>query len=213
MRRTVIRFFASSHRLDQLAPRTQVLCLLLLLGVLGQALSGIAMHHHGPGWTISSVISYYAGDTSAAALPAPTNDPFGEATSSDMSAPLALAKPWSALIEVAHIHLAIMPLLIFTLAHLFSMTALGRRRAVGYIAYAALAAASLDIIAPFLIRGGIHQLGAIVKLGSFAVLETGYLFMGLWTAAACARSLLTPAPPRRPVVSASDSDGPATLGP
>jgi hypothetical protein len=63
---SAIRFFASSHQLSQLAPRTRILCVLFLLGILSQAISGILMHHHGAGWTPTSISLYYRGSEAPA---------------------------------------------------------------------------------------------------------------------------------------------------
>ncbi|HYE07764.1 MAG TPA: hypothetical protein VEL07_19755 [Planctomycetota bacterium] len=171
-----MRFFASSHRLDQLTPRTRILTTLLLLGMLGQALSGIAMHHLGPGWTPSSIATHYRGDE-------------GEPTVADPLAPLVFhePKPLAALVDIAHMHLFAMPLAIFLVAHLFSMGGPGRTRAGGVLCYLAFAAAFTDIAAPFLVRYGGAGFAAF-KLAAFVVLMTCYLALIVMTLIGCLRT-------------------------
>ena len=57
-----MRFLASSHRIDQLTRRTRILLALLVLGLLGQLVTGGLMQHLGGGWTPGSIASYYRGD-------------------------------------------------------------------------------------------------------------------------------------------------------
>ena len=156
-----------------------MLTVLFLLGVTAQALSGIFMQHNGAGWTPASVQRYYLGDVEAGTTPT-GGDMFGEGDPDGPPAVIAVGKPLGALMEVAHFHLVAMPLLLFVIAHLFSMTPPGRARAMGWLCYGSFAAAFLDIAAPFLVRfvsGGF----AVVKIGAFLTLQSSLLLMTLWT--------------------------------
>lgn len=176
-----IRFFASSHQLHQLAPRTLVLTSLLLVGVAGQAVTGILMHHQRAGWTPTSIADHYRGRTVDHASLAPGD--LDKALAGDPAFTDVPAKTWEALLDVAHMHLAWMPLLVFLVAHLFAMSPLGRGRLGGVLGYGTLIAALLDILAPFLVRYH-HAAWSWLKLGAFIALEAGMLLMILLTLAA-----------------------------
>ncbi len=186
-----MRFFASSHRLDQLAPRTRILTTLLMLGMLGQALSGIAMHHLGPGWTTASVAAHYRGD----------GGDESDAAIADPLAPLVIhePKPLAALVDVAHMHLFAMPLALFLVAHLFSMGGPGRSHAGGALCYLAFAAAFTDIAAPFLVRYGGAGFAAL-KLAAFGVLMSCYLALIVMTLIGCVRTFTRSDQPPQPTV-------------
>jgi hypothetical protein len=184
---TIIRFFASSHQLHQLAPRTVVLATLFLLGIAAQAVSGILMHHRGAGWTLESVAAHYRGRTIDHAVLTPTE--LELAMAGDPAFTDAPPKTWSALLDVAHMHLAWMPILVFIVAHLFAMAPGGRSAWAGWIGYATFIAAFADIIAPFLVRyAGAGW--AWLKLGGFIVLEAGLLLMIAITVAGGVSALL-----------------------
>lgn len=163
-----MRFFASSHQLHQLTPRTRILCALFLIGTMLQAVSGVLMHHRGPGWTPISVQEHYLG----------VQDP----TDSDSSSPNLGAKEFATLLDVAHMHLVAMPMLLFVVAHLFSMTPVGRARWAGALCYASFAFALVDIMAPFGVRF-VSPSYAWPKLVAFIGLETSLLFMTVVTLA------------------------------
>lgn len=176
-----MRFFASSHQIHQLAPRSIVLLLLLLLGIAGQCVSGILLHHRGPGWTPASVATHYRGRTVA---PETLDDAaLAQALSGTAGTVDVPAKTFEALLDVAHMHLVWMPLLVFLVAHLFAMIPAGSGRWGGILGYGTLLAALMDIATPFLVR---YQgtPWAAAKLGAFIMLETGMLVMIigiLWT--------------------------------
>lgn len=180
-----IRFFASSHQLHQLAPRTLILCALFLTGVLLQGVSGVLMHHHGAGWTPTSVATYYRGDQGAP----PTDDTALQAmfATGEPGAPVApprVARSFGTLLEVAHFHLVAMPLMLFIVAHLFSMAPFGRARWAGAICYVGFACAFADILAPFAVRyvgDAWAPLWAWTKLIAFLGLATCFLGMTLAT--------------------------------
>ncbi len=182
-----MRFFASSHRLDQLAPRTRLLCALFLFGMLLQGVSGILMHHHGPGWSPQSIATYYRGDD-ASALAEDAND------QETPSAPttISLGRSFAGLLEVAHFHLVAMPLVIFVVAHLFSMTSAGRTRWGGFLCGLALLSAFADIFAPFAVAY-LSASFALVKLGAFIALEASFLTMSGITFTASVGSFAAPA--------------------
>lgn len=188
-----MRFFASSHRIDQLAPRTRW----LLLGLLGflalQIASGVAMHDAGPGWTSASIATHYGAelvDDGELAAPPAMDDPF--AAVAPPPPPPAVDLTSSSLMETAHIHLAIMPLVVFTIAHVFAMTGLGRRPGVGWLAGLTYLAVLGDIGIPFLVRS-FGEAWAMPKLIAFLLLIGGMAFMLLWSAVVTLRSLLRPA--------------------
>lgn len=196
-----MRFFASSHRLVQLAPRTRWLLLGLLAFLALQLCSGIAMHHAGPGWSGASVAAHYGAPDLAAASPA--TDPFGGLNGFGSAPPPPSAPPdrglaASSIVETAHIHLAIMPLVVFTVAHVFAMTGLGRRRFSGLIAGVAYLGVLGDVGFPFLVRE-FGALWAWPKLLAFWLLVGGLAFMLAWCAGAVLASFRSP---RR-----SDRDG------
>lgn len=191
-----IRFFASSHQLHQLAPRTRLLCALFLLGILAQAISGVLMHHLGAGWTPSSVATYYRGDET----PLPVGGGrFGLDDDTDPAAAPApprtmhVARSFGTLVEVAHLHLVAMPLVLFVVAHLFSMIAAGRTALGGALCYAGFAGAALDITMPFAVRY-LSAGFAPLKLVGFFLLETCLVAMVVMTLAACISSFFTRPP-------------------
>lgn len=152
-----IRFFASSHQLSQFAPRTRILCALFLLGILAQAVSGVLMHHLGPGWTPASVAAYYRGDEAGDPAVTTPGDRFGVVEDESAATPVPtrtmhVARSFGTLVEVAHLHLVAMPLVLFVVAHLFSMTPLGRGAVGGALCYVGFACAAADIMAPFAVR-------------------------------------------------------------
>ena len=191
----LVRFFASSHTLQQLAPRTLLLCALMLIGILGQAVTGILMHHRGPGWTPESVVAHYRGRTvDHAAL---SDAELQRALVGDPAFTDTPPKTWEALLDVAHMHLAWMPLLVFLVAHLFAMSPWGRGRLGGILGYGTLAAALLDILAPFLVRYGAPG-WAWLKLSAFVALEVGFLLMILLTLLGGIQALRRPDQASRP---------------
>jgi len=169
-----IRFLASSHQLHQLAPRTLVLTFLLLVGLAGQAVTGVLMHHQRAGWTPTAIAAYYRGRSIDPATLGPVE--LDKALAGDPGYTDVPPKTWEALLDVAHMHLAWMPLLVFLAAHLFAMTPLGRGLLGAILGYGTLVAAILDIVTPFLVRYH-HAIWAWAKLGAFLGLETGMLLM------------------------------------
>ena len=77
-------------------------------------------------------------------------------------------------------HLVAMPLLLFVVAHLFSMAPLGRRRWSGVLCYGSFLCGLLDVLLPFAIRYGSAAF-APLKLGAFIGLEVSLLVMILGT--------------------------------
>lgn len=191
-----IRFFASSHQLHQLAPRTRILCALFLLGILAQAVSGVLMHHLGAGWTPTSVAAYYRGDDSPPPL---GGGRFGVADDEDPAAAPApprtmhVARSFGTLVEVAHLHLVAMPLVLFVVAHLFSMIAAGRGAIGGALCYLGFAGAALDILSPFAVRY-LSAGFAPLKLAGFFLLEVCLVAMVVMTLIACIASFTTRQP-------------------
>jgi hypothetical protein len=196
-----MRFFASSHQLHQLAPRTLLLTFLFLVGVCAQGVSGILLHHHGAGWTASSIAAYYRGSAPVA----PVDDAALDAHFAigdpppPAAAPVTVARSFGTLLEVAHFHLVAMPLLLLVVAHLFSMAPWGRSRWAGAVCYFGFACAFVDILAPFAVRY-LSADFAPVKLVAFIGLEAVLIGMAATCAVCClvAWSRLTPpAPPVR----------------
>jgi hypothetical protein len=171
-----------------------VLTTLLLLGIAGQAVSGVLMHHQRAGWTPTSVAEHYRGRTVDPAHLAPAD--LDKALAGDPAFSDTPAKTWEALLDVAHMHFAWMPLVVFLVAHLFAMAPLGRGRLGGLLGYGTLSAALLDILAPFLVRYH-HAAWAWVKLGAFIALETGLLLMIVLTLAGGLQALRTRRDPSR----------------
>lgn len=174
-----MRFLASSHQLHQLTPRTLLLLVLLLAGFALQGLTGVLMHHLGPGWTPSDIAAHYRGDEADAPL-AP--DAAGELP------PLRLGKSFAQLVETAHFHLLAMPLAVFVVAHLFSMAPWGRTRWAGALCVGTFACAFVDVAAPFLVKH-VGAGWAWAKLAAFIGLEAGYLGMTLATLVGAALTL------------------------
>ena len=148
------------------------------------------MHHHGAGWTPASVAAYYRGDES----PAPVDDEAVRqmfalgADAPSTAPPLRVARSWGTLLEVAHMHLVAMPLLLFVVAHLFSMAPWGRVRWSGVLCYGSFACGLVDVLAPFAIRYG-SPLFAPLKLAAFIGLELGLIIMILATLGPGVRAL------------------------
>jgi hypothetical protein len=174
---------------------------LFLLGILAQAISGGIMQHLGAGWTPASVAAYYRGDPPAAES-RPTgavDERFGAADDGDGAvAPTAprtmqVARTFGSLVEVAHLHLVAMPLVLFVVAHLFSMIAAGRSAFGGALCYAGFVGAALDILAPFAVRY-VSAGFAPLKLVGFFVLEASLIAMVVMTLIACITSF-TSRPP------------------
>ncbi len=159
-----------------------MLTALFLVGVALQAVSGILMHHHGAGWSAASVAAYYRGDEPASGSEAGADDAAVErmfALGDDAPSaapPVRVARSWGTLLEVAHFHLAAMPILIFVVAHLFSMAPLGRTRWAGVLCYGSFLCALVDVLAPFAIRYGSAAF-APLKLAAFIGLEVSLLAM------------------------------------
>lgn len=180
--------------MHQLAPRTRILCALFLLGILAQAVSGVLMHHLGAGWTPTSVAAYYRGDET----PAPVggsrfglDDDGDPATAPAPPRTMHVARSFGTLVEVAHLHLVAMPLVLFVVAHLFSMIAPGRTAFGGALCYAGFAGAALDILSPFAIR--YQSAGfAPLKLAGFFLLEACLVAMVVMTLVACIASFARP---------------------
>jgi hypothetical protein len=169
---------------------------LFLLGILAQAVSGVLMHHLGAGWTPTSVASYYRGNET----PAPVGGGrFGlEDDANPTAAPapprtMHVARSFGTLVEVAHLHLVAMPLVLFVVAHLFSMIAAGRTAVGGALCYAGFAGAALDILSPFAVRYLSANFAAL-KLAGFFLLEFCLVVMVVLTLAACIASFISRPP-------------------
>jgi hypothetical protein len=166
---------------------------LFLLGILAQAISGALMQHLGAGWSPTSIAAYYRGDhaTTSPRPAATTDERFGAADDADPSAaPVAprtmqVARSFGSLVEVAHLHLVAMPLVLFVVAHLFSMIAAGRGPVGGALCYGGFLGAVLDISSPFAIRY-LSADFAPVKLVGFFLLEGCLVVMVVLTLGACA---------------------------
>lgn len=181
-----IRFFASSHRVDQLSPRTRLLIALFLFGILGQAVTGILMHHRGPGWTATSISEHYQGRT--VNLDALESDELQRALNGDPEFLDRPGKTFDGLLDIAHMHLAFMPMIVFIIAHLFSMAPFAKRAWAGALCYATGIAALVDIAAPFGVRY-VSPLCAPAKLVAFIILEFGLITMTVTCLWACLLSL------------------------
>jgi hypothetical protein len=187
-----VRFLASSHRIDQLVPRTRILLALLAVGLLGQLVTGSILQGMGGGWQPEGIATYYRG--SPAGQVALEGDPmaaFGALGGSVETSPggeLVMARSLGTLVEVAHFHLFAMPLAVFLAAHLFAMCPWGRTRWGGAIGYLTFAAALLDIVTPFLVR--YHAAGwSWIKLLAFFGLVGGQACMLLTVAGVTLASL------------------------
>lgn len=166
--------------------------MLFLIGILGQAVSGMMMQHLGAGWTPTSVASYYRGDDTPAAI---GGDRFGMDDDADPSITataspprtMHVARSFGTLVEVAHLHLVAMPLVLFVIAHLFSMIPAGRGALGGALCYLGFAGAALDILSPFAIRY-LSAGFAPFKLAGFFLLEASLVTMVVMTLFVCISS-------------------------
>lgn len=165
---------------------------LFLFGILAQAVTGILMHHRGPGWTPATITAHYRGRTVDFATLPPQD--VERAMAGDPRFLDRPAKTWDALLDVAHMHLAFMPMIVFIVAHLFSMAPFAKRAWAGCLCYATGIAALVDIATPFLIRLGWPGF-ATVKLLAFIVLECGLIAMTVTVLAACYFRLRQAVPP------------------
>ncbi len=151
------------------------------------------MHHHGAGWTPTSIATYYRGSEKPTT---PNNATFGIEAPDNPNATqapagrIAIARSFGTLLEVAHLHLVAMPLVLFIVAHLFSMTPMGKQRWAGALCYGSFIAAAADILTPFALRYGSATF-APIKLIAFLALEASLIAMVcmiLWTALTSFRS-------------------------
>jgi hypothetical protein len=174
-------------------PRTRLLigCYLGFVALL--TLSGILLHHHGPGWSPDSVLAYYRGHA------APVDDPAAFGMDAPAAAPIAVAKTWGSLLEIAHVHLAMMPLTFLVLTHLFAMTPFGRNRWAGMAALAGFAAIAGDVLLPFAVRyapaASLAWTAALLKPIAFITLAACLAGMTILSLVAC---LLVRAPSPEP---------------
>ena len=152
------------------------------------------MHHHGAGWTPTSIATYYRGSETPTTA---SNAAFGlDAPDHPGAAPvptgrIAIARSFGTLLEVAHLHLVAMPLVLFIIAHLFSMTPSGKHRWAGALCYGSFIAAAADILTPFALRYGSAYFAPIfasVKLAAFLALEASLVAMVLITLCAALAS-------------------------
>lgn len=174
-----MRFLTSSHRIDQLTPRTRVLLALLVLGLLLQLVTGGVMQSLGGGWSPASIATYYRGEEAVEADPMAAFGDLGGAGDVPM-AEVHLPRSLGTLVEVAHFHLFAMPLAVFLATHLFAMCPWGRTRWGGALSYLTFAAVLLDIGTPFLVR--YHAAGwAWIKLAALLTLFGGQALMLLTT--------------------------------
>lgn len=154
------------------------------------------MHHLGAGWTPTSVAAYYRGDEAAVPI---GGERFGLADDADPAAAPApprtmhVPRSFGTLVEVAHLHLVAMPLVLFVVAHLFSMIAAGRGAFGGALCYAGFAGAALDILSPFAVRY-LSSGFAPLKLAGFFLLEVCLLAMVVMTLIALIASFATRPP-------------------
>ena len=141
------------------------------------------MHHHGAGWTPTSIALYYRGSdipTPARSATFGIDAPDNPSTSPVPSGRIAIGRSFGTLLEVAHLHLVAMPLILFIVAHLFSMTPSGKQRWAGALCYGSFVAAAADILTPFALRYGSSAF-APVKLAAFLALEASLVAMVLIT--------------------------------
>ena len=146
-----MKFFTARQRLEQLAAHTKLLVCALMCSVIFQAVSGLLMQANGPGWTTESVSRYFRGDQVESNAASPAADPFG--LQGDVTEPVSIALPKSfpALLEVAHWHLAIIPILVFLVLHCAALTYWGQHR-FWFVVYGITAVSAVGVIAaPFLI--------------------------------------------------------------
>lgn len=141
------------------------------------------MHHHGAGWTPNSIALYYRGSDIPATASSATfgiDAPDTPSASPVPSGRIAIGRSYGTLLEVAHLHLVAMPLILFIVAHLFSMTPSGKQRWAGALCYGSFVAAAADILTPFALRYGSSAF-APVKLAAFLALEASLVAMVLIT--------------------------------
>lgn len=182
-----MRFFVARQRLEDLAPHTRLLVSGLMVGVAFQAVSGLLMQHAGPGWSPASVARYFRGDDGGAPVQqAVASDPFAGLDGGDAldAGVIALPKSFEALMEVAHWHLAMIPLLIFLAAHCCALTGLGKRPPFIAIGIVTGIGGVGVIAAPFLVR----YLGAgwaPMQIASVLLVDAGLIVLALVTITAC----------------------------
>jgi hypothetical protein len=187
-----VREFAPTNarlRTLGLAPRA-VYTLFLLSAVAGRAWAAL-LYHAGPGWTPDSTRRYSRGDEggeAAEAADSSADEPGGSraarggpvielpdvdpATTRAEPGRQRLAHPRSyrQILENTHQHLFMMPVMFLILAHLFTLTGLGRAWLVGGIGLGALGIAG-HLAAPWLIRwvGGEWAWFMLATLGAMLV--------------------------------------------
>jgi hypothetical protein len=185
-----------------LSPRTRWLIVGLLLGILAQVGTGLVIHHRGPGWAPSSIAAHYRGQQ--VDLDVLSNEEMQRALAGDPAFIDRPAKTVDALLDIAHMHLAFMPLIVFLVAHLFSMAPFAKAPWAGALCYLTLIAALVDIATPFAIRWGSPSF-AWLKLGAVIILEAGMIIMGVSVVIGCLRSGKAQSAPPSP--NASNSAG------
>ncbi len=144
------------------------------------------MHHRGAGWTPTSVREHYLGH----------QDP--ELAGAGDEALTIGAKEFATLLDVAHMHLVAMPMILFIVAHLFSMSPFGRTRWAGALCYLSFLFALADILSPFAIRYWSPAF-AWPKLVAFIGLEASLLAMTVATLAAGLATFARRERPEEPV--------------
>ncbi|MBA3686542.1 MAG: hypothetical protein H0W72_15070 [Planctomycetes bacterium] len=150
------------------------------------------MHHRGAGWTPTSVREHYLG------IEEPGAQDLSGSTDEHEDAPNLGAREFATLLDVAHMHLVAMPMILFIVAHLFSMAPLGRARWAGALCYLSFGFALVDILAPFAIRFWSPAF-AWPKLIAFIGLEVSLLTMTLATLAAGLATFARRTTPDEPV--------------
>ena len=155
-----------------------------MLGVIRQAITGLAMQAAGPGFDPAGIALYFRGDESAVVSAEP--DPFGLSAPEDMATTMALPKTFHTLLEVAHWHLAIIPILVFLAVHCCGLCRWGRNRVVAVVSALTVAGAVAVIAAPFLVLYG-HAAFSWLQLASVLILDGGLVLLALVTIASCLR--------------------------
>jgi hypothetical protein len=160
-----MRDFNKSHQpLSRISlPNRLVYTAFLLFAAFGM-LTAILLAQEGPGWTIDSINRYYRGETAAAVAAASeiVNDQQGPeielpdfnpaiSTRSGEGSQIYMPRSYRALLENAHQHLFMMPVLFLILAHLFVRVKGPRWFVYGAITLSGVGLAG-HIASPWLVR-------------------------------------------------------------
>lgn len=150
------------------------------------------MHHRRIGWSIDSISHYYTGihttvpdEVEQKTVPPLVQDDFADLEAPDLphlappnAEPLSVAKSMDSLLEIAHIHLAMMPLIVFIVTHLFAMIPMGQSRYAAGWSYLCYGCVVLDVACPLVMEQA-PWFFAACKLVGFVGLQFSLLLMSL----------------------------------